>query len=88
MCCAAALGFNMEKSLWVKVVFVYVLFASLELSFDNPFLAVFEAFPRYPYCNHYWVDLTVLLQSLLGRSLLYYDHRKTQNGDVGVNTPR
>ena len=71
----------MEKSLWVKVVFVYVPFASLELSFDDPFLAVFEAFPRDLYCNHYWVDLTVFLQSLLGRrSHLWY--LLEQEGDV------
>ena len=45
----------MEKPPRIKVVFVYVPFAALELSFDDPFVAVFEAFPRELYCNHYCI---------------------------------
>ena len=47
---------------------------SLEPSFDNPFLAVFEAFPRDPCLQS--LDLTILLQSLLGWSHLLYLHRR------------
>ena len=50
----------------------------LELSFDHPFLAVFESFPRDPYLQSLVVDLTVLLQSLLGTCSYLYLHSIVQ----------
>ena len=53
---ATRMALSLSPCAWIALLLF--LPQSLKLSFDDPFLAVFESFPRDPYLNRYWVDLT------------------------------